>query len=213
MYEKILAQLAAKHPGVSKVVLGLIAKKLAEKATEESQIEGVIDEFETNSPLTVKEIADFHQAESDKRVTEAVKKAKGETGKPPKPSKGDDEEEQQDQVPAWAKGLQETVNNLQKELAGAKTKNTLNDLVTAAKAKGIPEKFAQKYQIGEDFEVDKALTELETEWTEMKQIAVNTSLDNGKVVAGVAASGKDVSAAIKNFAKTNVVAATEKKSV
>lgn len=208
MYEKILAQLAAKHPGVSKVVLGLIAKKLAEKVTEENQIEGAVNDFETNSLVTIKDYADLVQSESDKRVTEALKKKEPNPPTPPAPPTPPKDD---DQIPAWAKGLLDTVTGLQKEIAGTKTKSNLDDLVAKAKAKGIPEKIAQKYQIGEGFDVEKALQDLETEWSEIKQSVINTEVGDGKVAAGLKTTGKQVSDAIKSFAKTNVESAAKTK--
>ena len=90
MYEKILAQLMAKNPGVSKVILGLIAKKIAEKVTEENQIEGAITEYESNSPVTIAEYADLLQKEGDKRVATALKKAKEDKPTDPEPDPKDD---------------------------------------------------------------------------------------------------------------------------
>ncbi len=208
MYEKILAQLLAKHAGVSKVVLGLIAKKLADKVTEENQIEGAIGDFEANSPVSVRDYADLLQSEGDKRVTEALKKAKTETKES---TENNDEKKDADDVPAWAKGMLETVADLKKELAGTKTKSTLEELVAKAKEKGIPEKYARKYQIGEGYDAEKALQEIESEWTEIKQSVINAEVGDGKVATGFQASGKSVSDAITKFAKKNVEAASAAK--
>lgn len=210
MYEKILAQLVAKRPGVSKIVLGLIAKKLEPKVTEENQIEGAINDFETNSPVSIEDYAGLLQSETDKRVTEALKKAK-DANPGPNPSNPDPIDpknvDPKDIAGIIASEVAKALAPIQAELAGTKTKNTQDDLVAAAKAKGIPEKYAKRYHIGEGFEIEKALTELETEWTEIKQIAVNNSIDpNGGVVAGVKTTGKEVSEAIKSFAKTNIEA-------
>lgn len=209
-YEKILAQLVAKHSGVPKTVLGLIAKKLAEKVTEENQIEGAVNDFETNSPVSIKDYADFLQSETDKRVTEAVKKAKSETKDPdPKdpPTSKKDVTDPKDIAGIIASEVAKALEPIQAKLAGNEKKSTQDELVAAAKAKGIPEKYAKRYYIGEDFDAEKAISELETEWTEIKQIAVNNSIDTtGGVVAGVKTSTKDVSEAIKTFAKTNVEA-------
>lgn len=206
MYEKILAQLISKNSGVSKVVLGLIAKKLAEKVTEESQIEGAISDYETNSPVTIKEYADLLQSESDKRVTEALKKKVD----APKPDDEKKDVKTDDDIPAWAKGLVEQVSSLKTELAGNKTKSTLNDLVAKAKEKGIPEKYARKYQVGDEFSMETALTELEAEWSDIRQEAINTSVAGEKIVSGMKTTGKQVSNAIANFAKANVEASATK---
>lgn len=208
MWEKIFAQLAAKHPGVSKAVLTLLAKKLADKVTEESQIEGAITDFEANSPISVKDYADFVQQQGDSRVTEAKKKWDVESKKPD-PNKPDPEtkDDNPNDMPAWAKALQQSVTTLGQQFAAKKTESTLEDLVAKAKAKGIPEAYARKTIIGEDFDLDSSLSALESEWTAIKQADLNTQVAGEKVVTGVKATGKEVSSAIANFAKANVDAA------
>ncbi|PPK98982.1 hypothetical protein [Parapedobacter indicus] len=209
MWEKILTQLLSKHAGVPKVVLALIAKKLAEKVTDENQIEGAINDFEANSPVSIKDYADLLQSEGDKRVTEALKKAKEPTPPvsptPPAPQPKDDE------APAWfTKFLGGEFKELKSEVYTGKAQKTVDELVSAAKAKGIPEKYARRYQIGEDFDAEKALAEIESEWTEIKQSVINAEVGDGKVVTGVKTSSTGVSDAIAKFAKKNVEAAASK---
>lgn len=55
-------------------------------------------------------------------------------------------------------------------------KEEIAEFIAAAKAKGIPEKYAKRYCTGDDIDTEKALTELETEWTEMKQIALGINV-------------------------------------
>lgn len=208
MWEKIFAQLAAKHPGVSKAVLTLLAKKLADKVTEESQIEGAITDYEANSPISVKDFADFVQQQGDTRVGEAKKKWDIENKKPdpnnPQPKKEDDNP---NDMPPWAKALQESVTTLGQQFAAKKTESTLEDLVAKAKEKGIPEAYARKTVIGEEFDLNTALSSLESEWADIKQANLNAQVASEKVVTGVKATGKEVSSAIANFAKANVDAA------
>jgi len=208
MWEKILAQLVSKNPGVSKAVLTLLAKKLADKVTEESQIEGAISDFEANSPMTIKEYADFVQAEGDKRVTEALKKKDEPT--PPTPPKPKDD--QPDDMPPWAKKLQDTVTVLGQELTKKKTESTLEQFVAKAKEKGVPEAFARKTLISEDFDIESSLAAVEAEWSSIKQVELNSKVVGEKTVSGVKTTEKEVSSAIADFAKSNIEAANAAKN-
>lgn len=211
MWEKILAQLATKHPGVSKSVLGLLAKKLADKVTEESQIEGVITDYETNSPISIKEYADFVQQQGDTRVTEAKKKWETENKKP-----GSTESEKKDvapdDMPEWAKQLQQSVTILGQQFAQKSNESTMEALIAKAKEKGIPEAYVRKTAIGDSFDLDSALSTLESEWTEIKQANLNATVAGEKVIAGVKTDAKAVSSAIANFAKSNLEAASAAKN-
>ncbi|WP_433863151.1 hypothetical protein [Sphingobacterium thalpophilum] len=210
MWEKIFAQLASKNPGVSKAILTMIAKKLADKVTDESQIEGAISDFEANSVLSIKDYADFVQKEGDSRVGEAKKKWDSEHKKDPKtePDPVDPKKENPDDMPPWAKALQQSVTALGQQFAAKKVESTLEDLVAKAKEKGIPEAYARKTVIGEDFDLDTALSTLESEWADIKQVSLNAEVAGEKVITGVKATGKEVSSAIANFAKANVEAAS-----
>lgn len=210
MWEKILAQLISKNPGVSKAVLTMIAKKLAEKVTEDSQIEGAISDYEANSTLTIKELADFVQKEGDTRVGDAKKKwdqenKKPEQGKDDQPPVGKKDEDPEE-MPKWARDLQQTVTALGQQFTVSKTNSTMEDLVAKAKEKGIPEVYVRKTIIGEDFNLDNTLSELVTEWAGIQQANINTQVAGENVVTGVKATGKQVSSAIADFAKKNVEA-------
>lgn len=214
MLKKLLKdKLVAKYPGVFKKLTPkgqeLLVDKLVTKVTTEDEVEDFVNGLEN----TIEVFVDVVVSESDRRVREASVKPKPKTGNE---TPEDDNEtttgnpDQPEQVPAWAKGLLTSVQSLQQQLAQEKGKNTLNDLVTAAKLKGIPEKLARKYVIGENYDQEAALTELETDWADLKQLTANSAAGDGKVpLGGGAGGGKDVSAAIKNFAKTNVEAAAK----
>jgi hypothetical protein len=202
MYEKILAQLAAKNPGVSKVILGLVAKKLEAKVTEESQIEGVITEFETNSPVTISEYAELLQKEGDKRVDAALKKAaKPDPEKPtPDPAKPD---------PANPTDISKQIADAIAEhlkpfaaLAGTmKVNQTKEGLKAILKEKKIPEDWADDIHIGEDFNQEEVVARLETKWTNAKQLAINESISDGSVKRGNVAGVTSVTDAIKEYGK------------
>ncbi|GEM_PF-7050448 len=210
MWEKILAQLISKNPGVSKAVLTLIAKKLAEKVTEENQIEGAITEFEANSTISIKDYADFVQKEGDSRVGEAKKKWDQENKKP-EPGKEDQppavkKDEIPNEMPPWAKEMQDSIAKLSNQVTVNKSNSTMEDLVAKAKEKGIPEVYVRKTIIGEDFNMENTLSELATEWAGIQQTNLNSQVAAEKVVTGIQATGKQVSSAIADFAKKNVEA-------
>ncbi|MGV6947010.1 hypothetical protein [Sphingobacterium kyonggiense] len=210
MWEKILAQLISKNPGVSKAVLTLIAQKLAGKVTEESQIEGAISDFEANSVLSIKDYADFVQKDGDTRVGEAKKKWDTENKKP-EPSKDDQppvdkKDVKPDEMPPWAKELKESLTSLSKQVSDNKSISTMEEFVAKAKEKGIPEVYARKTIIGEDFNMETAVSDLATEWAGIQQTNLNSQVAGEKVVTGVKATDKQVSSAISNFTKANVEA-------
>ncbi|TDQ12169.1 hypothetical protein [Pedobacter metabolipauper] len=184
MKDKVLAQLAIDFPGVnlSKTTKDKIAAFVATQVTTEDQISGKLKEY--NDFMSFSDIAknDDRQRLADaKKVkddAEAAEKLRLE-----ELAKGS-QQNNQDEVPAWAKGLLTTVESLKTQLAGEQGKSTINDLKAAAKLKGIPEGLAAKYVIGEGYDQQAALTALETEWTELKQIAVNGEVKDGKVILG-----------------------------
>jgi len=183
MKDKVKARLRALFPGVnlSKTRLDKIADSVASKITTEDEIDDKLNDFNDIMPFTDIAKGDDRQRAIDakKAQDEADAKAKADA------EGGDDSKEDgQDKMPAWFKGYAEKLNKLDAQLAGEKGKSTINDLKAAAKAKGIPEAFAAKYQIGDDYDQETALAALETEWTELKQIAVNGEVKDGKVIIG-----------------------------
>ncbi len=152
MWEKILAQLISKNPGVSKAVLTLIAKKLAEKVTEENQIEGAITEFEANSTISIKDYADFVQKEGDSRVGEAKKKWDQENKKP-EPGKEDQppavkKDEIPNEMPPWAKEMQDSIAKLSNQVTVNKSNSTMEDLVAKPRKKEFPRFMSAKQSLG-----------------------------------------------------------------
>lgn len=197
MYEKILAQLVSKNAGVSKVVLGLIAKKLAEKVTEESQIEGAISEYETNSPVSIKDYADLLQSETDKRVTEALKK-KVEPPVPPAPPKDDEPNDVSAQV---AKAIAEALKPFQSMASTLQNGQRIATLKAQLKAKGVDESWAEDVAFGEDYDEAATVERLETKWNNTVQAAINKQVADGKLhVTNSSTEASDLQA-IKDYAK------------
>lgn len=200
MYEKILAQLAVKHSGVSKVVLGLIAKKLEPKVTEENQIEGAINDFETNSPVSIKDYADLMQSETDRRVTEAVKKAKGETKDQNPDPDPKDVTDPKDVSSIVAAELAKALAPFQAMTISLQNKEKQDKLKAELKLKGVPEDWADDVVISDDFDQEATITKLETRWNNTKQAIINKEIDEGRVYRGNSTSDDDALASIKDYA-------------
>lgn len=196
MKDKVKARLRALFPGVnlSKTRLDKIADSVASKITTEDEIDDKLNDFNDFMPFT-----DIAKGDDRQRLADAKKATDDEAEAERLRLAGIKKEDiKDDEVPAWAKGLLETVTTLKTQLAGEQGKSTINDLKAAAKAKGIPESVAAKYVIGEDYDQETALAALETEWTELKQIAVSGEVKDGKVILGDTTSGTPAAkAAIK----------------
>ncbi|WP_262246964.1 hypothetical protein [Parapedobacter soli] len=195
MKEKILAALKTKHASVikekglgEKALLG-IAAMLAITTKEESEIETVVSSDGVVEALT------SIQGEVDSRVTDAVKKAKAEkkpeggdgNTKPknedPNDKGGDDDEK----VPAWAKGLVEKLDNATKELEAfkaEKTAKTLNQRITdALKEKKVDEDYIKDQLDGRTFDseedADAFAEKVEKSWGALKQKFADQKLGEG----------------------------------
>lgn len=196
MWEKILAQLVAKHPGVSKSVLGLLAKKLADKVTEESQIEGVITDYETNSPISIKEYADLLQSESDKRVTEALKKKSDIPNPPNPPQPGGDPNDVNVIV---SKAVAEALKPFQEMAGMMQNNNRLASLKTQLKAKGVDESWAEDVVFNSDYNEAQTVARLETKWNNTIQSGINKQVAEGKIQLGNVVTEEEGIQAIKDY--------------
>lgn len=113
-----------------------------------------------------------------------------------KPAKKDDD------VPAWAKGLIDTVNTLKAE---KQTSSMKDQLAQKLKDKNIPEKFYSKRALPEkEEELDGFVAEIENDWTELKQENNNLGLGgSSKPVSGTPdASASNVAKDIEAWAGT-----------
>ena len=203
MYEKILAQLMAKNPGVSKAVLGLLATKMVAKVTEEDQIEGAITDFESNSLVSIADYASLLQKDGDKRVADALKKAKKDAGiedpnEDPEKGKGGN---QPDISKLIADGIAAAMKPVTDMLGTTKVKETKESLKAALKLKNIPEDWADDVHIGDDFDSEATITRLDAKWTAAKQLAVNDALGDGSVLKGSVNSSTAFGDAIKEYGK------------
>lgn len=197
MKDKVIALLKVLFPGVnlSKTRLDKIADTVVSKITTEDEIADKLNEYNDLMPFSDIAKSDDRQraADAKKAKDDADAKAKADADAAAAASQGDD----QDEMPKWFKGYADKLNKLDAQLAGEKGKSTINELKAAAKAKGIPEALAAKFQIGEGYEQDAALATLEAEWTELKQAAINGEVSDGKIIIGDQAPTATQKAAIK----------------
>lgn len=204
MYEKILAQLMAKNPGVSKAVLGLLATKMVAKVTEEGQIEGAITDFESNSLLSIADYATLLQKDGDKRVADALKKAKKDAGiedpnEDPEKVKVVTQPDAQKQI---ADAIALAMKPFTDMLGTNKVAQTKEGLKVLLKGKGIPEDWADDVHISDDFDAEATVTKLDSRWTTAKQLAVNNAIGDGSVLKGNAPAPTAFLDAIKKYGET-----------
>jgi hypothetical protein len=203
--KQILAQLKVKYPGVSEKVLGLIADKLVAKVTAEDEIEGVLTELE-NSPISIKDYADFLQKEGDRRVTEATKKkTTEEEGTPPAP------EGIPEDAPSYVKQLLKSVETLGAQvntLVSEKRNTSVKSKLAEAIGKDVPETFYKRIALPENEDDIAGLAEeIKADWTSLNQDRKNAGMSvlNRKLVTGSEQEGAapKVSAEILAFAEKN----------
>lgn len=155
MKDKILAALKNKfkNMGFSDKAFEGVADHLATTVTEEDKIETAVSGVEG--------LLKAFQGDVDKRVSDAVKKAKEEAAKK-KQAGGDNQSnpntpqppaggESDDDAPAWAKAIIQSNENLQKELAAIKgekvaqtRQQTLQSVFDSDDLKGAPDFFKKQ---------------------------------------------------------------------
>ncbi len=176
MKEKILQQLRAKFTGTPNVVLDRVADHLSQTVKEESELETAIAGVE---PL-VKSFSEVLQSETDRRVTDAQKKAidtfrqkhgLDENGKPihepnpdPNPRGGDNKTSEE------LKKLQERLEAFEKK---EKQLELMNSLKGKLKEKKIPEAFIKGRTVESEDQIDNVLKEIETDFNGVKQHFIN----------------------------------------
>ena len=212
MKQKILAKLVLKYKGLSKKLLGLIADKMALKVTEESEIEGAIDELE-NQLIPVAEYGKLLQSEHDRGVTEGQRSSQTDEHE----DETDDNQESDTNPKQKAKNkggddpitkLTQMVQNLSTEITSFKQKEqqqTLSQKLAAAlKEKKIPEVLMKGRVIEKEEDLDAVVAEIEADHTALKQelnnevlagggrpiIGGGQSADKTKVAADIEAWGK-----------------------
>ena len=163
MKEKLFEALKTKYTqfGFSARTLEQVADYLGQTVTEEANIEPAVTGAE---PLLK-----AFQGDIDKRVTEAVTKVKAEQRKadpePPKDKPKDDD------VPAWAKTMMERLESFERKESQAKLSAQLKSKI----ADRVPESFlkGRAITITSEADIDKLATDIESEFTALKQEMVN----------------------------------------
>lgn len=196
MKEKILAQLAAKYPGVSKQFLGLYADKLAAKVTEETQIEGAIGELD-NLPVSITDLAAEFQREGDRRVTEATKNKPKPTPEPPAPQPTPPPA---DDTAALLQQLLSKVSEMEKKERTATLQQRLSG---HEKLKAVPQSFYRGRTLPDkEEELDAFAESVAADFTAFQQETAAQHLSGGHTpVIGTPAGGaSSVASAIKDWA-------------
>ena len=170
--------LRAKYKNVHTDLLDRVATQMAKTVEKEEDIEAAI----TAQDGFITGIAEYSQKETDRRVTEAVKKReaelKAEAEKNKKPEDKDkDKDKKPEDMPEWAKGLTDTISTLNTKLAALeqeKTQGTLSQKLTAKlKDLKVPEKFysiaLKGRTLKDDTEVDELATTIEAGYKEYLQ--------------------------------------------
>lgn len=198
--EKILAELRKKFPGLPANILGLIADKLSARATEESQIEGLVTELD-NLPISITDYAAFLQKEGDRRVTEAEKKWKEKNPDNPNPT---DDKDKKDPPPN--NPLAKEMEELRKEFLALKQEKTQTELTTQLhaklKEKKIPVQFAKGFTVDKAEDLDTVLESVEQHYTNTRQEMINSGLISSEAPVGGGTTLKtdNVEADIKGWA-------------
>jgi hypothetical protein len=203
--EQIKARFKAKYPTVnlSAKRLESIVDKLDVKTESEDEIDGKLDDL--NDVVPFDDIA-----KQDDRIRDLEKK--GKTTPPATPpvtpeGKTDDDAEP---VPGWAKGLQETIQNLSGELSAIKTEKiiTSRSQLVADKLKDAPESYRTKalkdftrMKFESDDEFTEYLTETETDYQAFVQEQSDAGLgvDAPKKAFGKTTGEKEVSPDMKQY--------------
>lgn len=200
----ILIALKQKYPNVSAKFLGLWADKLAQKATEESQIEGVINELD-NLPISISDLATEFQKEGDRRVATFEKQ------KPVVKEKKEGEAEPADDptMPTWAKAILEQNKTLATQLQtiqAEKQTGTIREKASSA-LKDVPALFWNKRALpGKDEELDAFIADVQADYKELTKDTTPAANPIGwtpKPVTGTTGdTGKGVSADMKAYVES-----------
>lgn len=208
MLQKILAKLVQLYPGLPQSYLGLIAKQLAAKVTEESQIEGAITELDGQFPI--KEGGEEFQKEGDRRVTDAQKAwtAKQQQSQQQQQGQGDNKKDPKegDETPEWAKSMMAEIAQLKKD----KAQGTIRQQIEA-KLKDVPKIIWGKWALPEsEDQIDTFVQDAVKDYTEFKQEQINKGFmlaeppegGEGAGGGGGSANTKAVESAIDNWVKS-----------
>ena len=122
--EQIVAGLQQKFTGVDTAILNRIAMKKADGVTDESKVNSIVEGVSFSDVLT--SYGDFRAGDASKTaVSNYEKKHNIKDGKPvDNTAKREQQENNEEEMPAWAKSLVDSNKNLSEELAALKKEKT-----------------------------------------------------------------------------------------
>lgn len=200
MKQKLIDVLKAKYSGRSNSVYEAVAKQLLPKITTEDQIEATLNDADQGL-FGLTYFMDQVQAETDRRVTDAISKVQKPKEETPKvetpkvePAKPGDE------PPAWAQAFMQTitgqVSSLQKGIATKSLQEQLEIKLSnhgkdaAGKATPIPVYLAAGVPLEKPEDVDAAYNEAVTRFSDMRQNHITTQVDQ-TIVPGQPMAGQN----------------------
>lgn len=171
MKEKILSALKNKYKnlGFTEKTLEQVSEYLGQTVTEETGIEPAVNGAE----LLLKSF----QSDIDKRVSDAVAKAKAE-GKPPEQtttSQPNNQSKQNEDIPAWAKIIMDRFDGIEKQ---QRQTGLLSRVKSKLTEKRIPESYyrSRTLSLESETDIDKLVTEIEADYTAFRQDLVNQGI-------------------------------------
>lgn len=181
----IKAKLKAQHPGLPDAILDRVANTIAKTVKDESTDEELTAAVANQKDVVIS-LAEYAQQESDRRVTEALKKAKTDSAPADdKKDKDKDKDKPADDMPAWAKAWDEKLNAVSSSLSALqgeklatsrreKFEQVIKDAPQAVKSLLMdgfnPESFKDDTSFGE------YITKTESNIANVKQLDANQSL-------------------------------------
>ena len=189
MVDKLLQSLKTKyaHLGLEENILKAIATRLATAVKEESEIEnavkGVEDEVKLLQSVADKGRTSLTKAEEarkklEKELEEARAKSNPNPQNPPTPST----EPNPDEVPAWAKRLEEVVNKQNETIAAFQAEKQQQSakerFLNQLKTQGVSEPF-YKHHLGRTFKDDEEMNAFVNELKADEQAFLQTKANTG----------------------------------
>lgn len=166
--EQILVGLQQKFTGVDTAILNRIAMKKADGITDESKVNSIVEGVSFSDVLT--SYGDFRAGDASKTaVSNYEKKHNIKDGKPvDNTAKREQQENNEEEMPAWAKSLVDSNKNLSEELAALKKEKTqatrMEQVLAKAKEYGIPEKYVKRCYIKDDEDLDAYFKDLKQDF-------------------------------------------------
>lgn len=188
--EQIISQLKSKFPGVnlSKVRIDAIADKLAAKITEESEIDGKLDELNELFPF-----AEIAKQDDRLRTLEAKNKPVQQPQPQPEPSPAPSD----DPVAKKLAEMEAKLQAFEREKQQAKLQETFTKKLSEKK---IPAQLAKGRTIESEEQLEAVITEIESDYTALKQQLINDGLSTSSQPVAASASPATVDADIAAWA-------------